>query len=101
MFYGRERNSLKTNEQVTLLVYLRVILFRMHERDTATELELRNVLQMTLEHVLTQRFNQSTKWAAKETYLSKYVKMQQTQENPLEQCFCLEFFICHETLKFL
>ena len=52
-FYGRERNSLKTPEQVTLLVYVHAILFRMHDRDTATELEFRSVLPMTLEHVLT------------------------------------------------
>ena len=73
MFHGRERNSLKTPEQVTLLVYLHVILFRMHERDTATELEFRSVLQLTLEHILTQRFKQSTTWTAKETNLNKYV----------------------------
>ena len=39
----------------------------MHERDTTTEKEFDAVLQMTLEHVLTQRFRQSTKRRPKVT----------------------------------
>ena len=45
----------------------------MHEKDTATEKELDNVIQMTLENVLTQRFNKSTKWTAKVTNINKYM----------------------------
>lgn len=37
IFYGRERNRLKISEDITSFVYLRVILFRMRERDTVTE----------------------------------------------------------------
>ena len=59
--YGRKRNHSKTPEQITSFVYLHVILFRMHEKDTATETEFNTVLQMTVEHDLTQRFKQSTK----------------------------------------
>ena len=67
MLYGRERNRLKTPEQVTRVIYLHVILFRMRERYTATEKKLDYVLHMTLEHTLTQRFKQNTKWRAKVT----------------------------------
>ena len=65
--YGRVRNRLKTLEQITRVVYLHVILFRMRERYTATEKKLDSVLPMTLEHTLTQRFKQNTKWRAKVT----------------------------------
>ena len=65
--YGRVRNRLKTLEQITRVVYLHVILFRMRERYTATEKKLDYVLHMTLEHTLTQRFKQNTKWRAKVT----------------------------------
>ena len=58
-------------EQVTRVVYLHVILFRMLEKDMDTEKEFDIVLQMTLEHVLTQRFKLNTKWAAKITNVSK------------------------------
>ena len=37
--YGREKNQLKRPEQITSIVYFHVILFRMHERDTAREKE--------------------------------------------------------------
>ena len=50
---------------MTSVVYLHVILFRIHERDTAAEKELDTVLLMKLEHVLTQRFKQTAKWTAK------------------------------------
>lgn len=63
--YGRERNHLKTPEQVTRVLYLHVISFKMHERDTATGKQLDTLLQMTVEHVLMQRFKQSTAWTAK------------------------------------
>ena len=35
------------------VAYFDVVLFRLHERDTATEKEFDTVLQMTLEDVLT------------------------------------------------
>ena len=72
----------------------------MHERDTATETEFNTVLQMTVEHDLTQRFKQSTKWTAKVINIIKYVWMWQKEETPLEGYFSLKF-ICHETLKYL
>ena len=45
----------------------------MHGRDTATEKEFDALLQMTLEHILTQKFKQSSKWAAKITNISKHI----------------------------
>ena len=40
--FGREKNWLKTPEQITSVIFLHVMLFRMHETDTATEKELDN-----------------------------------------------------------
>ena len=37
ILYGRERNCLETSEQVTSILFLHVILFRMHKRDSATD----------------------------------------------------------------
>ena len=37
ILYGRERNCLKTCEQVTSILFLHVILFRMDKRDSATD----------------------------------------------------------------
>ena len=70
---GIERSRLKTPEKVTCVVYLHVILFGMHEKNTATEKEFDTVLYMTLEYFLTQRFKQSTKWTAKVNNINKYV----------------------------
>ena len=39
----------------------------MYNRDTVTEKDLDTVLQMILEHVLTQKFKLSTTWKAKVT----------------------------------
>ena len=36
-FVWKRKKSLKTPEQIISVVYVHVILFRMHERDTATE----------------------------------------------------------------
>ena len=44
--YGRERNCLKTLEQVTRVVYLRVALSRMYERDPITEKKFGTEIQM-------------------------------------------------------
>ena len=65
VLYGRERNRWKTPEQITSVVYFHVTFFRVHERETATEIEFDIALRMILEHVLTQRFKQSTTWTAK------------------------------------
>ena len=49
ILHGRERNPLKTLEQVTPVVYFRVVhvtLFRMHEIVTTTEGEFDAVLKM-------------------------------------------------------
>ena len=46
--YTRERNRLKSPEQITSVVYAHVILLRMYARDTATDKEFDTVLQMTL-----------------------------------------------------
>ena len=51
------------------------------------EREFDIVLQMTLEHVLTERLEQSNKWTVKVTNINKYVLMIQIQEIPLEDCF--------------
>ena len=40
IFYRRERNCLKVSQEISSVVYLPVILFRMRERDTATEKDL-------------------------------------------------------------
>ena len=37
ILYGRERNCLKTSEQVTSILFLHVILFRVDKRDSATD----------------------------------------------------------------
>ena len=50
ILYGRDRLSLK----ITSVVYLHIILFKMYERDTATEKECDTALQMTLGHFQTQ-----------------------------------------------
>ena len=52
--------SYATAEQDTHVAYLHFILFRMHEKNTATEKEFGTTLQIALEHVLTQRFKQNT-----------------------------------------
>ena len=52
ILYGRERNRLKTPEQITSVIYLHVTLFKIHEKDTATDKELNTVLRVTVEHVL-------------------------------------------------
>ena len=74
----------------------------MHERDAVTEKEF-DVLQMTVEHVLIQRFNQSTNIYILITYyvlpnINKCVRLLENQKIPVEECFSLEFF-CHEKLK--
>ena len=66
-FYGKESNCLKPPEQITSAVCLHAILFIEHGWDKATEKEYETVLHITLEHILTQRFKQSTKWTAKVT----------------------------------
>ena len=59
----------------------------MHGRDTTMEREFDIVLQMTLEHALTERLEQSNKWTVKVTNINKYVLMIQIQGIPLEDCF--------------
>ena len=67
------RYCLKTPGQLTSVVCIYITFFRMHERDIATEREFNTVLQMTLEHVLTQKFKESTKWTEKIANISKHV----------------------------
>ena len=55
------KKSLKKPWLITSVVYLDVILFRIHKRDTTTEKELDAVLKMTVKHLLTQRFKENTK----------------------------------------
>ena len=59
------------------VAYFDVVLFRLHERDTATEKEFETVLQMTLEDVLTSIFKQSNEWAEKVNYIRKYTLSKQ------------------------
>ena len=59
------------------VAYFDVVLFRLHERDTATEKEFETVLQMTLEDVLTSIFKQSTEWTKKVNYSRKYTLSKQ------------------------
>ena len=47
----------------------------MHQRDTATEKESDTVLQITLQHVLIQRFKQNTKWKAKITNIITQIRV--------------------------
>ena len=78
------------------------ILFYLEYREEiqlATEQKFDTVLKMTLEQVLAQRFNQSTKSTAKVINISDYLEMLQNQEITLDQCFNLKFF-CHETPKY-
>ena len=57
----KRKKLLKTRQQITGVGYIHVIVFRMHGRDTTMEREFDIVLQMTLEHALTERFEQSNK----------------------------------------
>ena len=50
-----KKKKKKLPEQVNYVVYLHTTLSGMYERDTAREKELDIALQMTIEHVLTQR----------------------------------------------
>ena len=52
ILYSRERNRLKTPEQVTRVICLHVILFRMHGRDATKAKEFDTVFQMTQKEVL-------------------------------------------------
>ena len=63
----------KPTEQIPRVAHFYVVLFRMHERNTATEKELDTVLQTTLEHILTHKLARSTKWIAIVTNLRKYI----------------------------
>ena len=83
ILFARERNWRNLPEQITSVVYLHAILFIMHGRDTATETEFDAVLQITLEHILTQRFKESKKWTAKVTNITNTCKCRKT---PLEEC---------------
>ena len=47
----------------------------MHKRDTATEKESDTVLQITLQHVLIQRFKRNTKWKAKITNIITQIRV--------------------------
>ena len=59
------------------VAYFDVVLFRLHERDTATEKEFETALQMTLEDVLTSIFKQSNEWTEKVNYIRKYTLSKQ------------------------
>ena len=67
---GRGKNCLNPPELISSVVYLHIILVKLHEKDKAKEKESDTVLQMKPEHVLTKRFKQSTKWTAKVTSIS-------------------------------
>ena len=56
-----EKNWWKISEQILTVAYLHLILFRIHEKDTATEIKFDIVIQMTLVYVLTKRSKQSVK----------------------------------------
>ena len=77
ILYGRERDCFKTPEQIITSVTYSVILFRKHERDPVTEKQFDAVLQMTLKHVLTERFKKNTKLTAKVTNINNNVSMLQ------------------------
>ena len=47
----------------------------MHKRDTATGKESDTVLQITLQHVLIQRFKQNTKWKSKITNIITQIRV--------------------------
>lgn len=49
MLYANAKNRWKTPEYITSIVYLHVVLFRIHERYAATEKEFDTVIQMTIE----------------------------------------------------
>lgn len=50
-----------TPKQITLIVYLHVILFRVHERGTAPENKFDILMHIKLNHTLAQRFKQKAK----------------------------------------
>lgn len=63
----KRKKSYKNSSAEPRIVYLHVILFRIHEGGTGAEKEFDTILQVTLEQVLTQRLKQNTKWTAKVT----------------------------------
>ena len=52
---------MKISEQILTVPYLHLVLFRIHEKDTATEIKFDIVIQMTLVYVLAKRLKQSVK----------------------------------------
>ena len=52
---------MKISEQILTVLYLHLILFRIHEKDTGTEIKFDIVIQMTLVYVLAKRLKQSVK----------------------------------------
>ena len=52
---------MKISEKILTVAYLHLILFRIYEKDTSTEIKFDIVIQMTLVYVLTKRLKQSVK----------------------------------------
>ena len=67
----------------------------MHKRETVIEKKkLRIAIQMTAAHVLAQRFEHGTIWAARVLKYDECVcVMLQNQETSTEECFSSEFFL--------
>ena len=55
------------------MLFIFMLSYRMHERETATEKEFDIISEMSLDCVLGQRFEQTTKWTAKVTNINKYL----------------------------
>ena len=83
-----KRNRWKISENIVIVFNLYVILFRIHERDTAAEINFGFATDMTLDKVLAQRFEQGTESIAELFAINKCVcVILQNQEIPLEECF--------------
>ena len=64
---------MKISEQILTVAYLHLILFRIHEKDTSTEIKFDIVIQMTLVYVLAKRLKQGVKQTARVSNINDYV----------------------------
>ena len=64
------------------MLFIFMLSYRMHERETATEKEFDIISEMSLDCVLGQRFEQTTKWTAKVLTLASTYKCFKTRQLP-------------------
>ena len=71
-----------------IVSYLHVILLGMQEKDTTAQIKFVFAIQITLYHVVAQKFEHRTEWIAEVFTINECVcVMVQKQEILLEECF--------------